>query len=372
MLKIFGKKKEERLYNVTTAPQNNVYGNSMTKALSIPSVFACTSLIANTVSSLPLGVFVDGLKVEEHPGQKIIDEPIENVTTETWINTILRNVLINGNSYIEITPNGLIIQDAINVILLMDDMGDIIKYQVGNRNVRKEDMLHFKRLTKDERGQIGISLQDTFSLLFDEIKNTSLHTSDYMEHGLTTGLWLSIKGKAQPETLEKIREAFKSLYQGVANRTTIPTLTDGMELNEIKNNTLKDSAIDELKTMQLKDVAMIFNVPITLLDGSMGNYGSTVEANLMFLKSCIAPLLRNIEAELNLKLNTGTGIEYKFDTSAYLAGSFAQQVATLSTSVNSGLLTANEARERLGYEPLKDGNVLYIPAGSPSTQKEVK
>ncbi len=369
-MNIFGKKKEERDYSVTTAPQSYLFNSSVTPALSIPAVFACTSLISNTVSSLPLNVFVDGLKVDNHPKQKIIDEPIENVTTETWINTIVRNVLINGNAYVEITPKGLVIQDAINVLLLLDDRGDIVKYQVGSRDVRKEDMLHFKRLTKDERGQIGLSLQDTFSLLFDEIKNTSLHTSDYMEHGLTTGLWLEIKGKVQPETLQKIRDAFKSLYQGVANRTTIPTLTDGMQLREIKNNTLKDSAIDELKTMQLKEVAMIFNVPITLLDGSLGNYSSTVEANLLFLKSCIAPLLRSIEAELNLKLNTGTGIEYKFDTSAYLAGSFSQQVATLSTSVNSGILTSNEARERLGYEKVKDGDILYAPAGTPTPKGE--
>ncbi len=372
MLRIFGKTKEERLYNVTTAPQSMIYNSATAQALTIPSVFACTSLIANTVSSLPLNIFVDGLKIVNHPQQKAIDEPIENMTGETWMNTIVRNVLITGNAYVEITSKGLIIQDAINVLLLLDDRGDIIKYQVNGRNVRKEDMLHFKRITKDERGQMGLSLQDTFSILFDEIKNTSAHTSDYMQHGLTTGLWLEIKGKVQPETLQKIREAFKSLYQGVSNRSVVPTLTDGMQLHEIKNNTLKDSAIEELKTMQLKDVAMIFNVPITLLDGSQGNYGSTVEANLMFLKSCIAPLLRSIESELNLKLNTGTGIEYRFDTSAYLAGSFAQQVATLSTSVNSGILTANEARGRLGYEKLKDGDTLYAPAGTPTTQKEEK
>ena len=369
---LFGKKKEERLYNVTTAPQSMIYNSySNNRTINIPSVYACLSLIAETVATLPLETKVGDLIVKNHVKTRKMIEPIENMTFPVWINTIIRNYLLDGNAFAEIRGDQYIVYDKIQVQLEIDGQGDIMFYTVGTkesgtRKILKEDMLHFKRITKDERGQVGLSIEEAFSELFNDIKTTNDHTRDYMNNGLQSGLWLEIKGRVQPEVLKKIREAFTGLYQGIANRNAVPTLTDGMQLHEINNNTLKDSAIDILKGAQLKDIAMIFNVPLSLLDGSQGNYGSTVEANLMFFKVCINPILRNIEAELNLKLNAGSTARYFFDTSTYLSGTFSQQIETLARSVDAGILTPNEARERLGFKEHDTGSTLYAPAGTPT------
>ncbi len=374
MFKMF--KSEKRNLNstlVTTIPGSTVFNSySNVRLLSIPAVYACINLISETIATLPLETKIKGLKVPDHVKTVSMLEPIDNMTFPVWVNTIVRNLFLDGNAFAEVWKNQYIIHDKIQVQMHMDELGDIMYYTVGtkkskNRKVLKEDMLHFKRITKDERGQVGLSIEEAFQDLIKMIKATDDHASDYMHNGLMSGLWLEIKGRVQPEVLAKIRDKFKGLYQGVANRQTIPTLTDGMLLHELKNNTLKDSSIDILKESQLKDIAMIFNVPITLLDGSQGNYGSTVEANLMFLKACINPILKNIESELNLKLNCGSNATYYFDTSAYLTGTFNQQIETLARSVDAGILTPNEARERLGYKNVDTGGKLYAPAGTPGT-----
>ncbi len=358
---------------VTTIPGSTVFNSySNVRLLSIPAVYACINLISETIATLPLETKIKGLKVPDHIKTITMLEPIDNMTFPVWVNTIVRNLFLDGNAFAEIRNDQYIIHDKIQVQIHMDELGDILFYTVGtkkskNRKILKEDMLHFKRITKDERGQVGLSIEEAFQDLIQMIKATDDHAADYMRNGLMSGLWLEIKGRVQPEVLTKIRDKFKGLYQGVANRQTIPTLTDGMQLHELKNNTLKDSSLEVLKGAQLKDIAMIFNVPITLLDGSQGNYGSTVEANLMFLKACINPILKNIESELNLKLNYGSNANYFFDTSAYLTGTFNQQIETLARSVDAGILTPNEARARLGYKDLESGSKLYAPAGTPGT-----
>ncbi len=371
---LFGKskEKEERLYSVMTTPGGTIFNSYDTEILSIPAVYACITLVSETVSALPLEAKLNGFKAPQHPGAKSMLEPYENMTFNNWISTIIRNLYIWGNAYAWIKGANLVIIDHISLIIKMDSKGLILYYEYTNENqvttrILKEDILHFKRTTKDERGQVGLGLTELFADLFGEIKETSNHIKGYLETGLLSGLWLEIPGRVQQDTLDKIRQKFKGLYQGVKNRSAIPTLTDGMKLNELKQTPLKDSNIDQLKLAQLKEIAMLFNIPVTMLDGSLGNYGSTVEANLMFTKICINPLLKILESEMNLKLNYGSDLTYYFDTAGYLAGTFNQQIETLARSVDAGILTPNEARGRIGYKEIKGGDNLYAPAGTPGT-----
>jgi len=364
--------KEKRQHSIGISPQGGqVVLNSPDNFLNVPAIYACMTLISDAIATLPLKGKVNGDNVDNHPKIMLLQEPVENMTPTVWINTIVRNMLFHGNAYAVRNGNDFNIYDNTQVITYVDGLGDITHYQVYSKErgtviVLKEDMLHFKRLTKDDRGQFGLGLSLAFVSLLDEIRATNEHTSSYMNNGLMSGLWLEIVGKVRPEVLDDIREKFKGLYQGVKNRTNIPAITDGMKLHEIKNNSLKDSSIDILKTAQLKDIAMIFNVPLSLLDASQGNYGSTVEANLMFFKMCINPLLKSIESELNLKLNTGESFKYYFDTASALSGTFKEQIETLARSVDAGILTPNEARQRLGYKDHEDGKTLYAPAGTPT------
>jgi len=369
-------KKEKRGHAVANITQgtNALLGDYHGNLLSIPSVFASVQLISNTIASLPIDAYIEDVISKNLPIGSDLSEPIENMSQSVWVNTIIRNLLLDGNAYAVITKSDYTIYASNQVILNVDNNGDIVNYTVasltaGSVTIAPEQMLHFKRITRDGRGQIGLSLIELFVNLFDEMKNTSSHTNEYMKNGLLNGLWIEITGRVQPDKLEEFREMFAEIYGGLRNRNKIPTFTDGTKLHTIDNKPLKDSDISNLKMAQLKDIAMIFNIPISLLDGSQGNYGSTVEANLMYMKTCIAPIIRNIEDEINLKINVLNGVKFKFDTSKFLAGTFSQQVDTLGTAVDKGILTPNEARERLGYKTATDGDKLYAPAGTPTAKE---
>ena len=377
MFNLFGKKKaEQRLLSVDNTPQSLIFGGTTQKALDIPAVYSSVNLISNAIASLPVEIFINNIEMPGHKALEFIDNPLGNLTKYMFLSTIVRNMLLDGNAFAEITNDGFLLHETKDVQIYLDDRKYILYYMVNsgeNGNTKKVlpgQMLHFKRLTNDGRGQIGLSTLDSFYRLFEEVSSTNGHIKDYLENGLNSGLWVSLPGKYKEEQLQKMREKFAGLYQNVSNRGSIITLGDGAELKELNNHTLVDASVHALKDAQLKDIAMLFNIPLTLLDATSGTYGNTVEANLMFLKTCISPLLRNIESELNSKINYSGGASYKFDVSAFITGTFETQIQTLNTAVSGGIMTQNEARKRLGLKELEEGNKLFAPAGTPTAKGE--
>ncbi len=64
------------------------------------------------------------------------------------------------------------------------------------------------------------------------------------------------------------------------------------------------------------------------------------------------------------------GQKLVWDTRDLLKGSFSDQVSALRSAVEVGLLTQNEARERLGLNPVDGGDQVLRPANTYSDQDE--
>jgi HK97 family phage portal protein len=351
---MFWKKREQRSYSATTVGS---FFDDLTNgdAMNIPSVYSAVSIISNAVASA---------KMES---EAIGREPMENVTRFTWLNTIVKNMLLHGNGFAKIVPNGYILLDPKNVSMFYDkDYFNIVYYQHGTERIYPENMLHFKNISKDNLGQVGYSVLNNFANTFSRIQATSEYEGNYLINASRPSLWIKSIKNLKQDAITELKNAFKEAYQGQRNSGKVPVLTDGMELNELKAaNTLVDADLVALKQASLKEIAQIFNMPVSMLDNSLATYSNAVEANLQFLKMTIQPLLNTIREEINLKLNSSMS----FDTSSFLEGSFEQKINTLTSAIAGGLLTPDEARERLGYKAL-DGNKLYAPAGTPTNVKE--
>lgn len=346
-------KREKRSY--TASVIGGVFSSvNDNEAMNIPAVYQAVTLISNAVASV---------RVLNSP---IKQEPQENITLYNFLNTITRNILLHGNAFVKRTSDGFTILDPKNVTAFYDNEYFFITYyQHGVEKIQPEDMLHFRNVSKDNLGQMGYSSLVNFSDSFKKIHVMSEYEKNYMKNASRPSLWIkSLKNLAE-DKLAELKKAFKKTYQGAENSGSVPVLSDGLELMQLNNsNTLVDADLTKLKEASLKEIASIFNLPVSMLDNSLANYSNAVEANLQFLKMTINPILNNIKSEINLKLSSNMD----FDTSSFLEGSFEQKVQTLVNAISGGLLTANEARKRLGYKETQDGSVLYAPAGTPTTQ----
>ncbi len=349
------KKEEQRLHTITDTSGNNslLFDDlSRSNAMSIPGVYSAINLISNAVAST---------KIENAPAL-LNREPQENITKYVWLNTVVKNILLHGNAYALIEEKELVLLDPKALSAFYDKNSQkIVYYQYFGTKAYPEDILHFKNTTKDNLGQIGISSLVNFANNFSKVHAMNDFQGNFMINASRPEFWLEHPGRLKKETIMEMAEGFKKIAAGIKNVAKVPVLSEGIQLKELKPRSIVDSDLVKLKEATLKEIAMMFNIPVSMLDNSLSNYGNAVEANLSFLKMTINPLLTNIKEEINLKLNSNM----TFDTSSLIEGSFEQKIKTLTSAVAGGILTPNEARARLNYPELKAGNKLFNPAGTP-------
>jgi hypothetical protein len=129
----------------------------------------------------------------------------------------------------------------------------------------------------------------------------------------------------------------------------------------------KDMDFSVLKKMSAIDIALCFGVPAQLVGiPDAQTYNNMPEARLALYEETIIPILRRIQSDLNEWLTPqfgeGLKLEYDIDSIPAMAESRKRVFDSVVQGVNSGILTRNEARSKLGFDPIKGGDTLFVSA----------
>ena len=126
-----------------------------------------------------------------------------------------------------------------------------------------------------------------------------------------------------------------------------------------------------------KDIALCFGVPSQLIGiPDAQTYANVQEARLALYEETIMPLARRVESDLNEWLSPMYGddirIEYDFEAVPAMTERRRRIYENVTQAVREGIISRNEARERLGLEPIDGGDDVYIaanlfPLGTPET-----
>jgi hypothetical protein len=129
----------------------------------------------------------------------------------------------------------------------------------------------------------------------------------------------------------------------------------------------KDMDFTQLKHMSAKDIALVYGVPSQLIGiPDSQTYSNFAEAKLALYNETIIPLLDKVQADLNEWLTPMFGedleLRYDIDSIPAMAEQRKRVFESVTQGVQNGILTRNEAREQLGYEPLDGADSLLVPA----------
>lgn len=139
-------------------------------AVQVSAVYACVRVIAETVASLPMGVYEDTgggtQKAPDHPLYRLLhDEPNPEMTSFVWRETMLSHLLLWGNSYSQIIRNGK--TGVLGLYPLLPDRMEVDRDSSGKLTytytttegsavqLKPEDVLHIPGLGFD--GIVGYS-----------------------------------------------------------------------------------------------------------------------------------------------------------------------------------------------------------------------
>jgi len=126
-----------------------------------------------------------------------------------------------------------------------------------------------------------------------------------------------------------------------------------------------DSGVTDQQILSKRDIASVFHVPSQLIgDTTAQTYSNYQEARRSLYMEAVIPLLTQFRDDWNRTIGAALGSPLEFDKDSWEAITAARQEATdrVVKLFTSGLITQDEGREDLEYEPAAPGDVFYAPA----------
>lgn len=353
-------------------------------AMTYSALWACVTLISETMGSLPLGVYqrrkngrgADPLR--DHPLWSILhDASNPEQTAMEFRESTQAGLLMRGNGYafIESTGRGQIIA----LIPLRPDRmeverdGDKVIYirtrSDGQREVYpSEKILHIRGFASDG-GLVGKSPIDIARDAVGLGLASQQFGSRFFGEGTHPSVVIKHPAKLKQATFDNLKKSLESAHAGLGNSHKMMLLEEGMDIREMG---VSPEAAQFLETRQFQrsEVAAIFRVPLVLIDSTVTTtWGTGVESILgAYQVHTIRPWAVRWEQALNRKLLTeqerASGIYCRYNLDALVRATLDARYRAYATGRQWGWLSVDDVRDLENLNPLEDGKgeIYLTPA----------
>lgn len=345
-------------------------------AMSLSTFYAAVNLVSNSIAMMPWKFKDD--ENNELPKSNYLYHLFDNsiITRYNIIKNVVKDIILYGNGFIFIErdnetgqPKTLHYSPAKQTTIRYDELNHKLYYYNFTYLDRIDDgtnYLHFYMNSDD--GFIGKGvLKYAYNVLDIASVIQNATSSYYSTAGQQFGI-VSPNGPLpevgnQQKQLDKLVQKWEEA-QMKANKGTVFFPSD-LKFTPM-TNTAKDSALIEAREYNAVEVGrFICNIsPVLLGDLRHLAYNSLTESQREFVIHSLAPLVTMIEEQCNKKLIMPSKHCKQFvdlDETSILANDAEKQANEVTTLTNSGIITPNEARKRLGLPPVDGGDALVIP-----------
>ena len=208
----------------------------------------------------------------------------------------------------------------------------------------------------------------------DQHNLAGLHNVALLKNGCTPSGMLKFEPKDETgmsatltdDQRARLLEDLEQRFQG-SNNSGRPMLLEGnFDYKQLGLNP-KDMDFLELLNLSAREIALCFGVPAQLIGIPEANTYSNMEtAKLALYEETVIPLLTRVESDLNEFLSPlyDGDIQIKYDLTSIpaMAEKTKQIYANVSQAVQNGIMTRNEAREKLGLDEVEGADELYVPS----------
>ena len=350
----------------------------------------CIDLIANNASRVSIELFRGDQLIEEHPLLDLLYNPNPVQGQVEFFQSLYSYLLISGNSYIlesgadnvppvelytlrpdriRIKGSRRAIPDAYNYVI----SGQTIESYEVDPGTGKSKIKHIK-LFNPMDDYYGLSPISSAATDIDQHNLANKHNVNLLQNGARpsgavifkpkdpTGAQIQLSDLQRNQLMNDLTQRFS----GTGNAGKPMLLEGDFDWKEMGLSP-KDMDFIQLKNMSAKDIALIFGVPSQLIGiPDAQTYSNFAEAKLALFNETIIPLLDRIQSDMNewLVPRFGDDLELRYDIDSIpaMAEQRTRVFESVTQGVQNGILTRNEAREQLGYEPIPGADSLLVPA----------
>ena len=348
--------------------------------------FRCINEISQGAAGVKLKLFRGKLTVDDHPILDLLERPSPTKGYVELFESLYSFLLLSGNSYLigsggEGPPKELyclrpdrvkIVPGQMSLPLSYDYTinGKVVSQYEVDQTTGESAVKHFK-LFHPKHDHLGLSPLVSAATNIDSHNLTNIHNVSLLQNGARPSGAVIFKPKDETGSSVQLSDSqraqiikdMESRFAGTGNAGR-PMLLEGDFSFQQMGMSPKDMDFSVLKKMSAIDIALCFGVPAQLVGiPDAQTYNNMPEARLALYEETIIPILRRIQSDLNEwltpKFGDGLRLEYDIDSIPAMAESRKRVFESVVSGVNAGILTRNEAREKLGFDPIKGGDALY-------------
>lgn len=348
-----------------------------TRASGIATAYACTSIIAGALASVPLNLYQRAEnggrdRATSHPLFAVLhDAPNDTQTAFEAREYLVASLLIHGNAFARVTWNGRGQVDGLypldpSTVTVERLTSGRLRYRVtgtpgGVRILLQDEVLHLRdRLSRD--GVMGMSriqaARETFNLALAQDDTASNQARKAFRPEGAMVFPNAIGSDQKQQVLDRLEAKIEA--ETATSRVLV--LDGGAEWKPLSFSA-KDAEFLENRKLANLDVCRVFNVPPTvagILDH--GTYSNVESESRALVVRCLAPMAKRIEQAMNAALLTAGARRSLFiehDLAGLLRGDLLARYEAYRIGREMGFISANEIR---GWENLSgiDGGDEYL------------
>lgn len=355
--------------------------------------FTCLKMLSETMGKLPIKFYQETdrgrIKAKGNDVMRVLTvKPNDYMTPSTMWASVEMNCQHYGNGYIwlrgsvdrtgvyggKYTVKDAWVLPSKDVMVLIDDAGVFgtegkIYYQYTDERTGKvytfnsDEIIHVKTWYSFD-GILGVPVKDILKHVISGAKEAQTFMSNLYEQGLTASMALQYTGDLDKDRRDKLKTRYADALTGAKNAGKIIPVPKGLTLTPLKMS-LADSQFFELRKYSALQIAAAFGIkPNQINDYDKASYANSEMQQLAFLVDTMAFRLKHYEEEINKKALSDEEIEdgffFKFNEKAILRTDAATQMNILTSAVNNGIYSPNEARDYLDMPAREGGDVLMV------------
>jgi HK97 family phage portal protein len=285
-------------------------------ALNIAAVHSAVSLIADTISTLPVDVFIrdDGNRRPFRPKPIWVSQPDVNFAGHSvFYNSLLVSLLVDGNAFIRVFSNrqgevvNLAVLNPATVEVKRSGIGRLIFVVQGEeKTLTSEEVLYIPDLLRPGTVR-GVSRVHALKENLGLHKALEAYASTFFGQGTTLHGVIQVPNAITQEQAESLRNSFDNAHKGWRKSGRTGVLSGGATFQATQADPEKSQAL-EARRMAVEDVARIWRIPSHMLNLPGTNTYSSVEQNMLgFVTHTLRPYVTKIEDAMSTLMNRYPG-----------------------------------------------------------------
>lgn len=352
----------------------------------VNAVFSAISLIADTISTLPLDCFVreNETRTFFRPKPLWVEQPDVDIPREAFYSAVITSLLLEGNAFVRVYSNprgevvNLVVLNPLHVEIKRNGLGRLMfRVEGEDKPLSTDEVVFIPDVVRagDIRGVSRVkALKENFGLAMALEK----FAASFYGTGTNLSGIIEFPGNLTAEQAQQLASGFDNRHRGWRKGHRTGVLSGGATFKATQIDPQQSQAV-ESRHLAVEDICRAFNVPPHLLAlPGTNSYASVEQTNLAWVTHGLRPVITKIESALSPLLKRSPGGEMaflKFNLDGLLRADIQARMSAYSTGLQSGFLTINDVRRLEDLPPMMDdsANVVRVPlANVDLTESHIK